>query len=159
VGKWDEALLTAQDTDIMLRALLYPVELKITNRGRGIYRKYPPSRQCVSRLRSEAKFRSQSDVFHKAEDALRERGRLEEYRTELGRRYFYLSIAAIHVAPGLRSTCLDRAKELAGEATVARWWCEAPLWKRWARVGLTAWSVVRRHLSSTSALFATAVLS
>jgi hypothetical protein len=122
-GGWDSRAEVNNDGDLMMRALVNRVPLRLTTEGEAFYRRLPEGEVSLSGTRfTERGLRARVWVVTRIAKRLREQGRLAPYRDALGEAFGLLEIDCGARHPELAALCRTRRRQY-GEA----------MWKRVAR--------------------------
>lgn len=114
-GGWDESLAANQDGDLILRALIKDVKIKLTNKTTVYYRHHNSNKISISSSKSSRHLASRIKVLKKVANSLEEKQKLEEYKIEIGKGYHNLARNNFKTDTELARLCETNAKKYAGK--------------------------------------------
>lgn len=121
-GGWDPDVTLNDDGDLMMRALVQGVPLRLTERGTAFYRRLPEGAVSLSGKRlTHGGLESWASVIARIGQMLEARGALAPYRRALGDAFKRLAADAAEHHPDLVGTCVahrQRYGEPAGKVWV-----------------------------------------
>lgn len=134
-GEWDPRAGPNDDGDLMMRALVVGVPLRLTSRGESFYRRLPDGATSLSGTRfTEKGLRSRIFVVTRIAQMLDERQRLDDHRKAIG-----------HALSIILRDCRGEHPKLEQECRFLRNRLGEP---RWRRIGRTLLRRVRAHTIS-----------
>jgi len=114
-GGWDESLAANQDGDLILRALISGVNIKLTKNTNVYYRHHDASKISISSSKSSRHLASRMKVLEKVTNSLGENQKLEQYKIEIGKGYHNLARNNFKTDAKLAKSCETNAKKYAGK--------------------------------------------
>lgn len=114
-GGWDVNLAANQDGDLILRALISGVDIKLTNKTTVYYRHHATSKISISSSKSSRHLSSRMKVLKKVASSLEDNQKLEQYKIEIGKGYHNLARNNFKTDAKLARLCETSAKQFAGK--------------------------------------------
>lgn len=121
-GPWDENLVCNQDGDMMIRAILKGVSLIPAQRGKGFYRTDEDKQSITAGAPTTLRLKSEIAVLEKTEKALKQSGRINDYKKALSIACYGVARRYVLEDPELAMMLLAKHKAYGGHQSRQTFW-------------------------------------